>query len=119
MTDARSNRKARVAPFLSSLDKDRQANLLALINIAKKIELEGFEGVKWDEETWIIDAGRLIQSPGRNTSKVTLHFQLPAKTGGGFLPKQWGDTIKALFLLRFHRNNQALSNQWVFISSVS
>ena len=35
MTDGRSNRKARVVPFISSLEKDRQANFLILIKKQK------------------------------------------------------------------------------------
>ena len=37
MVDGRSKRKARIIPFLSALEKDRVANLTALIDLARKL----------------------------------------------------------------------------------
>jgi hypothetical protein len=119
MTDNRSNRKTRMLPFVSLLDKDRQANLLALIGKAKKLEIEGFEKVAWNESVWRINAGRLTKITGKNTSNASLIFHFPPKLGNAPLNGQWADLIKALVLLRYHRRNQHITNQRIFITAAS
>ena len=119
MSDARSKRKARVLSFISLLDKDRQINFLSLINKAKKLELEGFEALQWDQSVWIIKAGRLIKHAGKNPSSASIFFQYPPKLGGAEIHRKWADLIKALFLLRFHRKHQSAPNQRNFIAAAA
>lgn len=52
MSDARSNRKAKVIPFIDRLEYDRRTNLHALVNKAKLMSLEGFESIDWDNSVW-------------------------------------------------------------------
>jgi integrase len=119
MSDARSKRKARVVPFISMLDKDRRANLSAVIDKAKQLELEGFESIQWKETTWKINAGRFIKQAGKNCSSASLIFHYPEKISNAPLNGDWADLIKALVLFRFHRKNQSVANQRVFITSIS
>lgn len=119
MSNIRSSRRGRVVPFLNYLDKDRQSNFQDLVKKAKKFELEGFEDINWEDSVWYIKGGRLIKETGRNSSVVSLCFQYSPKLGGTTIKHEWADLIKALFLLRFHRRNQAVSNQRSFITAFS
>ncbi len=119
MTDGRSNRKARVVPFLSSLEKDREANLAALIDKAKKLKLEGFNKADWEKSTWKIKFGHLTKQSGKNIIASSLVFNLPPKIGNTPLANDWANLIKALVILRFHRKHQSISNQRMFIAAVS
>ncbi len=117
MVDKRLQRKARVAQFLSRLDRDRLANLAALVDLAKVLELEGFENVSWTDSSWTITAGRLVKLTGKNTNKTTLNFCYAPKLGGEPLVAEWSDVTKALMVLRFHRKHQAAPNQRNFITA--
>ena len=119
MPDARSSRKARVVPFISALEKDRQVNLIALIENAKKLESEGFDLTNWNDITWKIKSGRLARQSGKNIIASSLIFHLPPKIGNAPLPDDWANLIKALVVLRFHRKHQSISNQRMFIAAVS
>jgi hypothetical protein len=119
MADGRSNRKARIAPFLSLLEKDREVNLITLIDKAKKLEIEGFESVNWDSNIWKIKSGRLIKQAGRNVFTTSLIFNFPKKIGGNLIPTNWANLIKALVILRFHRKHQSIPNQRAFITTIS
>ena len=113
------SRKARVAPFISALEKDRQINLLTLIEKAKKLELEGFDLINWNDITWKIKSGRLVRQSGKNIIAFSLIFHLPPKIGNIPLADDWANLIKALVVLRFHRKHQSISNQRMFIAAVS
>lgn len=119
MADKRSERKATVIQFLSKLDRNREMNLLALVDLAKQLDMEGFDQKAWDEEVWVVTAGRLVKQGAKNTRKVTLNFSYPPKLGGAKLLNEWADIAKALVLLRFHRHHQAIENQRNFVSAVS
>lgn len=118
MSDKRSERKASVAQFLARLDKNRAVNLVSLIEKAKQFEMEGFDRNAWDDDVWTITAGRLIKQNGKNVSKVTLGFLYAPKLGGGPLVGEWAAIAKALMMLRFHRDQQAVENQRNFISAI-
>lgn len=119
MPDACSNRKARVVPFISALEKDRQTNLLNLIEKAKKLKSEGIDLLRWDDVAWKIKSGRLARQSGKNTIASSLIFHLPPKIGHRPLVDDWANLIKALVVLRFHRKQQSISNQRIFIAAVS
>lgn len=119
MADKRSQRKAGVVQFLSRLDRDRLANLASLVELAKLLELEGFDKSRWEESSWTISAGRLLKLSGKNTSKVTLNFCFAPALGGSPIEGEWADVIKALLKLRFHRQHQAAPNQRNFITAIS
>jgi hypothetical protein len=50
MSDGRSNRKAKVIPFIDRLERDRKANLKSLVSKAKLMKLEGFDTIIWDDD---------------------------------------------------------------------
>jgi len=119
MADKRSQRKAGVVQFLTRLNKDRLANLASLIEKAKQLEMEGFDPNSWDCDVWTITGGRLLKQSGKNVNKLTLGFSYTPKLGVGPLVGEWADIVKALMVLRFHRDHQAVENQRNFISAVS
>ncbi len=118
MADKRSERKTTVIQFLSRLDRNREMNLLALVDLAKRLDIEGFDQKTWDDEVWVITAGRLVKQGAKNTKKVTLNFSYPPKLGVAKFQGEWADIVKALVLLRFHRYHQAIENQRNFVSAV-
>lgn len=118
MSDGRSNRKFKVLPFVDRIERDRKLNHRTLVRKAKLMKLEGFEGVKWDDDTWMINGGRLFKLTGKNINSITINFSFPPKIGSKFLPRDWADVLKSLFILRFHRKHQALPNQRSFITTV-
>ncbi|MGR6440065.1 hypothetical protein ACU42Y_20950 [Proteus mirabilis] len=75
MSDGRSNRKAKVVPFLDRLERDRNENLKSLIDKAKLMKLEGFESVVWEDSEWQVNAGRLVKLTGKNTKSASLVFR--------------------------------------------
>lgn len=117
MSDNRSKRKTKVISFVTIKD-DRTFNLLSLINLAQKLKLEGFESVVWQDSPWIITGGRLVNQTGKHATQATIDFVLPPKLGDGSLKDEWADVAKALFILRFHRKNQAVPNQRNFITAI-
>ena len=117
MSDNRSKRKTKVISFVT-IEDDRASNLLSLINLAKKLNLEGFESVVWQDSPWIITGGRLVNQTGKHSTQATIDFVLPPKLGDGSLKDEWADVAKALFTLRFHRKNQAVPNQRNFITAI-
>ena len=118
MADGRSNRKAKVIPFIDRLERDRRANLKALVKKSKMMKLDGFESISWDDNTWLITAGRLVKLTGRNTSIASFNFSLSKKLGSEVLEGDWSDVAKALFILRFHRKHQTAPNQRSFITAI-
>ncbi len=119
MADKRSQRKASVVQFLSRLDVDRLKNSASLVERAKSLTLDGFDMTLWDNAEWIITGGRLLKLTGKNVSKVTLNFHYALPLDKGELKSEWADLIKALMVLRFHRDNQSAPNQRNFIAAVS
>ncbi|WP_201606388.1 integrase [Psychrobacter okhotskensis] len=117
MPDNRSKRKAKVISFVT-IEDDRASNLLSLINLAKKLKLEGFESVVWQDSPWVITGGRLVNQTGKHNTQATIDFALPPKLGDESLKNEWADVAKALFVLRFHRKNQAIPNQRNFITAI-
>lgn len=118
MSDNRSNRKAKVVPFIDRLERDRNKNLKALVSKAKLMKLEGFESVVWDDPLWQVNAGRLVKLAGQNTKSTSLGFSLSPKLGSEPLDGCWELVAKALFVLRLHRKNQSISNQRNFITAI-
>ena len=117
MPDNRSKRKTKVISFVT-IEDDRASNFLSLINLAKKLKLEGFESVVWQDSPWVITGGRLVNQTGKHNTQATIDFVLPPKLGDESLKNEWADVAKALFVLRFHRKNQAIPNQRNFITAV-
>ncbi|BFM08912.1 hypothetical protein [Halioxenophilus aromaticivorans] len=118
MSDGRSNRKAKVVPFLDRLERDRNKNVKSLVSKAKLMKLEGFESVNWAESVWQITSGRLVKLTSHNIRAFRIGFCFPRQLGGEVLPESWGDIAKALFVLRFHRKHQASNNQRNFIAAI-
>lgn len=118
MSDGRSNRKAKVVPFIDRLERDRKANLQALVNKAKLMKLEGFETVIWDNAVWQVTSGRLVKLTGKNVKSVSFSFSLSLKLGSDMLKGNWESVAKALFVLRFHRKHQSAPNQRNFITVI-
>ncbi|WP_201556192.1 integrase [Psychrobacter immobilis] len=117
MPDNRSNRKVKVISFIT-IENDRAINLSKLVNLAQQLKPEGFESVVWEESFWPITAGRLIKQTGKHDKRASIDFALPPKLEGKALRDEWADVAKALFMLRFHRKNQAIPNQRNFISAI-
>lgn len=118
MSDGRSIRKAKVLPFINELDRDRRANINALISKAKLMKLDGFELVEWGHQSWTINGGRLTKLTGKNITSATFNFPFSVKADSEILNWDWGDVAKSLFVLRFHRKHQAAPNQRSFISAI-
>lgn len=118
MVDGRSSRKAKVVLFVDRVERDRNANLQALVSKAKLIRLEGFDSLEWSDGIWQINGGRLLKLTGKNTKSTTIHFLLPQKLGAQPLMGDWGEVAKALFILRFYRKHQAAPNQRSFITAI-
>lgn len=118
MSDGRSNRKAKVVPFLDRLERDRNENLKSLVGKAKLMKFEGFDSVVWDDPEWRVNAGRLIKLTGKNLKSVSFAFLLPPKLGSDPLINSWDKIAKALFVLRFHRKHQSTPNQRNFITAL-
>jgi hypothetical protein len=119
MVDKRSQRKASVVQFLSHLDIDRLKNSASLVARAKSLKLDGFNMELWEESEWVITEGRLVKLSGKNASKVTLNFHYALPLDKGALKSEWADLVKAMIVLRFHRDNQSAPNQRNFIAAVS
>jgi len=119
MTDGRSNRKAKVLPFISRIEQDKSANLHKLVQKAKLMKLEGFEATTWKDSSWSITGGRLIRLTGKNTNASSFNFNLSPKLGGHPLCNVWAEVTKALYILRFHRKHKAAPNQRNFITAIS
>ncbi|HET9241395.1 MAG TPA: hypothetical protein VFO10_29280 [Oligoflexus sp.] len=119
MADGRSQRKARVIPFVGKLDHDRAKNLDELIAKAQLLKVPGFENIVWAQPTWNINDGRLTKLTGKNVQSLSLNFQFPPKLGGQAIPGEWADLAKALLILRFHRKHQSAPNQRNFITAVA
>lgn len=115
MADGRSNRTKKTITFIDRLQRDRNNNIDTLIKKAKTLKLEGFESISWESLTWTITAGRLVKQAGKNTTSSKFNFMYSPSLGGQPIPNTWADLAKALFKLRFHRKNQAASNQRNFI----
>jgi hypothetical protein len=118
MTDGRSKRKAKVIPFIDRVEKDRNENFVNLRNKAKLMKLEGFDNSSWNEDTWVFNSGRLLTQSGKNPLNASIHFKLNEKLGGFPLEGEWSEVSKSLFILRFHRKNQHVSEQRKFISAI-
>ncbi|ENE0620206.1 TPA: integrase [Escherichia coli] len=118
MSDGRSQRRAKVIPFIDRLERDRNANLQALVSKAQLLKLDGFESVKWHESNWKITSGRLVKLTGKNIKAASFVFTLSPKLGAESLVDSWGEVCKALFVLRFHRKHQSTPNQRNFITAV-
>lgn len=118
MSDGRSNRKAKVIPFIDRLERDRKANLKSLVSKAKLMKLEGFDTIIWDDDIWQITGGRLVKLTGKNVKSVSFQFSLPSKLGSDLLKGDWQIVAKSLFILRFHRKNQATPNQRNFLTAI-
>ncbi|KAA8727521.1 integrase [Ewingella americana] len=118
MSDGRSNRKAKIVPFVDRLERDRNKNLKSLVSKAKLMKLVGFESAVWDDPEWQVDAGRLVKLTGKNTKSASFGFSLSPKLGSEPLDGCWEVVAKALFVLRFHRKHQSTSNQRNFITAI-
>lgn len=117
MSDARSNRKSNVTPFISQQAKDRLSNFESLLIKAKKLSLDGFDRSEWDNPIWTITGGRLLKISARNPLSLTLNFHYSPELGGEPIKGEWAALIKCLIVLRFHRYQQAVSNQRNFITA--
>ncbi len=117
MSDNRSKRKTKVISFVTIKD-DRESNLCNLINLAQSLKPEGFESVVWQDSPWVITGGRLVKQTGKHNTQATIDFVLPPKLESEALSSEWADIAKALFVLRFHQNNQAIPNQRNFITAI-
>ncbi|SES74617.1 integrase [Thorsellia anophelis] len=118
MSDGRSNRKAKVIPFVDRLERDRNENLKSLASKAKLMKLEGFESVVWDAPEWQVVSGRLVRLTGKNTKSASFSFSLSPKLDSESLDGCWELVAKALFVLRFHRKHQSAPNQRNFITAI-
>lgn len=118
MSDGRSNRKAKVIPFIDRLERDRKANTQALVDKAKLMKLEGFESVVWGNPVWQVNAGRLVKLTGKNAKTASFAFTLPPKLGSEPLRADWEEVAKALLILRYHRKHQSTPNQRNFVTAV-
>jgi integrase len=118
MSDGRSNRKAKVIPFIDRLERDRKANTQALVDKAKLMKLEGFESVVWGNPVWQVNAGRLVKLTGKNAKTASFAFTLPLKLGSEPLRADWEEVAKALLILRYHRKHQSTPNQRNFVTAV-
>lgn len=106
-----SSGRTNVIPFVSRLEQDCTENLRSLCERAKILKLVGFEEVSWGAPLWTILGGRLVKITGKNCRATTLNFNLSPKLGGAELSGAWAEVAKALFILRFHRRNQAVTSR--------
>lgn len=118
MHDHQSLRRAKVIPFIDRVERDRKNNLKTLIYKAKLMQLEGFEAIDWKQNQWQIVAGRLVKLTGKHVKTATFNFNYSPRLGSAPLEGDWSLVAKALFILRFHRKNQASPNQRNFIAAL-
>ncbi len=118
MADGRGSRKNKVIAFIDRLGLDRTENYNALLKKAKALKLEGFDDVNWKNPAWSITGGRLVKLTGKNNSISTFNFLYSPSLGHGAFTGDWDGLAKALFILRFHRKNQAAPNQRNFITAL-
>lgn len=117
MNDGRINRKSKVVRFVSELENNRLNNFFTLIQKAKLFEMNGIDLQDWEKSVWIITGGRLLKQSGRSPISAKLNFIYSPKLGGMAISGDWGDLVKALVLLRFHRKQQGITNQRNFITA--
>lgn len=107
----------KVVPFVSGLEIDRENNVRLLVERAKKIVPLGFEAVEWCASTWLVTDGPLSVSPGKRAGDASINFITPPKLGAKPFNGEWGDVIKALMMLGFHRKPTAMANIRKFVAS--
>ena len=71
MSDGRSNRKAKVVPFVDRLERDRNENLNSLVSKAKLMKLEG---LKWFTEFGHLNRGDMLTSEQHRCSNEKKKF---------------------------------------------
>ncbi|MEJ8321129.1 integrase [Pseudomonas oryzihabitans] len=110
---------AKISPFLSKLDQDRDANLERLVSKARMLKVLGFEGVIWTEQFWSFTAGPLTVLSAKRSGTTSLNFRHSPRLGALPLEGDWEIVAKALFCLRAHRSSQKISNHQSFVMAIS
>ncbi len=116
--DGRSERRAKVLPFLSKVERQRKDNLEKLKVLASAI-IEQLTSSEWKSETWSITATNLLRRAGRNRKSATLTFRAQERAGGALLRDEFNLVAKALVVLRYHRHAQAIENQRSFVTAIT
>ena len=113
-----ANKIAKVVPFLTHRDQDRERNIDRIIQRARDLVLSGFEAVEWSDSVWLITSGRLTESPGKRPGPASIRFHVSEELGDAALPEVWAGLAKALMKLRFNRSAQAMSSQRSFVAAI-
>lgn len=119
--DGRSNRKARVVPFVSQLDRNYKVNLDKLVLLAQQLMTQ-LPGAVWKDSTWTVTSGRLLRQSGKKAETASINFEYSPKLGLGdavSLADDFAELGKALVVLRFHRKAQSVTNIRQFICAIS
>lgn len=69
----------------------------------------------WDSPLWTLSSS-LFSLIGRNTRKVTIHFNYPDSLEGGAIEGDWADVVRALFVIRERRRHKSISSHRTFIT---
>lgn len=116
--DGRSERRAKVVPFISKLTRNRRANLDRIKARADELR-EQLTPDPWENDVWNVIASGLLRRAGKNRNSATLAFFAQERLGGMAMGGDFNTIAKALVVLRYHRSAQALENQRSFITAVS
>ncbi len=103
-----------VVQFLDTMDVECKKNQEAIIALAKKIN--PFHGVIWATPKW--DITQSVQHKARgHESRKTKNLNFFRNVPNNLIPLEghFGDVVKAMTTLRFHRGGQGVPNQQRFI----
>lgn len=116
--DGRTDRRAKVVPFISKLEHDRKKNLARLKALAESLR-DHITNDDWQADVWNIVAPSLLSPAGKNRNSATMAFVGQERIGGEVLRGEFNIIAKALVVLRYHRSSQSLENQRSFITAIS
>lgn len=116
--DGRKERRSKVVPFLSNLERDRKKNLASLRVLAEGLR-DHITFDLWEKDDWSISSPGLLYRVGKNRNTAVLSFSGQKQIGGQPIGGDFNTLAKALVVLRYHRNSQSIENQRSFITAVS
>jgi len=116
--DGRKERRSKVVPFVSYLERDRKKNLANLRALAEELR-DHITNDPWEKNDWNVSSPGLLHRVGRNRNTAVLFFSGQKQIGGQPIGGDFNTLAKALVVLRYHRNSQSIENQRSFITAVS
>lgn len=116
--DRRSSRKPNVHQFIDRISKNRQENINSFCRKSEKLKPSGIIGIDRGLTDWTFTRGTLLKQKGKRCRTVSISFRFPVKLGNAPLPDVWKAVAQALFVVRYHRCNQAAANHRTFLKAI-